>query len=384
MVFIQSMDRFMYFGAVFAFIVGFTALPFSAHAVDVSESCPVVIDNDTTEWLTVDALVSSEGTTVGVDYYWTGTEWVTTEPSSYTYSTNVQQMADLENIKVCNDVTSMYLYVDAQHPMFALYDTAAEEYVEFGDPNDAANPGMPEAFDYWMVYEMQKVGSNNIYYYGIHLVTAVGDPGLQSGPTKHALYEDDGDGVFNPNTDTELAEFDTGGNEVENGEQGEGEVKAYDQEGGLEVALDLINADGEGVFTLTDISYGDTVTMSVAMYSGSGFASTGILPIGPAAVDETDSFEYTVAAVGVQNVIAPKKHRKKKSVKVKWDAVSIADGYDVWLYSNKGKKLREFSTTKLGKTFKKLKKGKYSVKVRATIGTIITPWSDAKKFKTAK
>jgi len=64
--------------------------------------------------------------------------------------------------------------------------------------------------------------------------------------------------------------------------------------------------------------------------------------------------------------------------------VSIADGYDVWLYSNKGKKLREFSTTKLGKTFKKLKKGKYSVKVRATIGTIITPWSDAKKFKTAK
>lgn len=347
-----------------------------------SNACDgVLLDNDTSDWADVDALISDPGTTTGITYFWDGTQWLTAEPPAYDYSTNVDQMADLENIKMCNDMKAMYLYVDAQHPMFGIFSVADQIFQEYPDP-ETLNIGMPQAFDYWMVYQMQKQGSDSIYHYGIHLVSDLGDAGLESGPTKQALYEDDGDGTFNPNLDTELAEFEDNNADLYEGSD-TSKGKSFDQEGGLEVGLYLVNADGEGLFTSTDISYGDTMNVSVAMYPSSSFtAATATTQ----SVEQTENFEYKIAKVGVQNVRVPKKLKKKKKVTVKWDSISVASKYIGKLYLGKKYK-RTFKTTKVKKVLKNLKynkKKKYKVKLQAKISTVKTPYSSTKSFRTKK
>lgn len=378
-----SLKRYSVFTAIAFFAFAMMLMPFTSHAA--TEDCPITIDNDTSDWEDVDALVDEEGDTVGVDWYWTGSEWTSTEPDSYQYSTNVQQMADLETIKMCNDITSAYLYVDAQHPMFGVFNTTTNEYEEFGDPEDEENEGpegMPEDFDYWMVYELQKEGSSSVYYYGIHLVAEEGDYGMTDGPTHFGLYEDDGDGEFDPNVDEELAEFEDSNDNIP--EEGEDGGKEFDQEGGLEVTLDLINEDGVGVFTETDISYGDTVNITVAMYLNSDFSTSAVRSV--VAADETDAFEYQIAREGVENVQAKKKKRKRKKVTVQWDEVEAASKYRVALYNRKlTKRLRVLKTTNTKKVVKRLKPNrKYKVKVRAIMSGIKSPWSDPVQFKTKK
>ncbi|MFH1537248.1 MAG: hypothetical protein ABID45_04625 [Patescibacteria group bacterium] len=339
----------------------------------------ISLDNDTSDWADVEALVSDPGTTVGTTYYWANDLWQDEPPDNYEYSTNVAQMADLENIKMCNDMKALFLYVDAQHPIFGVFNVEDQKYEEFGDPEESSM-GMPEAFNYWMVYKMQKQGSSNIYFYGIHLVANEGDPGMQSGPTKQALYKDDGDGIFNPNTDTELAEFEASDEDLFEGSN-DTKGKTYDQDGGIEVGLFLVNKDGEGLFTSTDISYGDTIDTTVAMYPNSSFT---LAERSIQSVEETDEFEYRVAKVGVQNVRVPKKKKKKFKATVRWDEVSVASKYIGKLYKKK-KLLRTFKTTSTKKVLKKLKANtKYKVKIRAKISTVKTPYSDKKKFRTKK
>jgi len=348
---------------------------------DLETSCPIVLDNNTSDWEALDALVADEGTTTGTTYYYDGTTWQDSEPAAYDYTTNVDQMADLENIKLCNDMAVMYLYVDAQHPIFGVYDVAAGQYTEFPDPYQLDIGGMPQEFDYWMVYEMQKEGSDNIYYYGVHLYSAVGDAGLEAGPTKQALYEDDGDGLFDPTIDTELAEFESNDPDLYQGENREG-GKEFDQEGGLEVAMYLVNKSGEGLFTSTDIEFGDTVNMSVAMYPNSLYASN-LTSREIQSVEQTDDFQYVVARVGVQDVRVPKAKIKTDRATIKWDSVVGASKYYLKLLNPNGRVLRTVHTTETSKIMKKLTENKsYKVKVRAKISSVYTPWSNKVSFKT--
>lgn len=351
-----------------------------ATAIDLDASCPITLDNNTSDWDALDSLVSDEGSTIGTTYYYDGAAWKDSEPASYDYTTNVDQMADLENIKMCNDMAVMYLYVDAQHPMFGVYDVAAGQYSEFPDPYQLDIGGMPQEFDYWMVYEMQKEGSDNIYYYGIHLYSAVGDAGLEAGPTKQALYQDDGDGLFDPTIDAELAEFEGNDPDIYKGENRNG--KEFDQEGGLEVAMYLVNKYGEGLFTSTDIEFGDTVNMSVAMYPNSIYASN-LSSRQIQSVEQTDDFQYIVSRVGVQNVKAPNAKIKATRATIKWDSVIGASKYNLKLLAKNGRVLRVLSTAQTKKIVKNLTPNKsYKVRVRAKISSVYTPWSNLVSFKT--
>ncbi len=348
----------------------------SMAGVDVKNNCPIDLDSNTSEWADIASLVTDASDTVGTTYYWVDDAWTTTEPDSYEYSTNVAQMADLENIKMCNDATTMYLYVDAQHPMFGIYDMADEKFIEFPDSTDM---GMPEEFNYWMVYEIQKKNKTKTLFYGIHLYSAVGDAGLESGPTKEALYEDDGDGVFNPNLDEELVEFNSDENRDESEEDTKG-GKEFDQNGALEVGLDLINSDGEGLFTETKIDYGDTLNVSVSMYPNSSFASS-VASSGLSSVEETDTFEYVLTKAGVENLrtYSKKKHRTT----IKFRKVPGATKYIVKKYLG-SKYKNTYRVTNNQKLLKGLKSNKtYKVKVRAKVGSVYTPYMSL-NFKTKK
>ena len=362
-----------------AFVLPITAFA----AVDLSKTCDITLDNDTSDWDDLDSLVEDETSTTGTTYYWADDLWQDEPPDNYEYSTNVDQMADLETIKMCNDMTTLFLYVDTQHPAFGLYDVAQEKYREYPDPEEM-DIGMPQEFDNWMVIKMNKQGANKVFFYGVHLYSAVGDAGLESGPTKNALYEDDGDGIFNPNLDTELVEFDTGGGKDDYEGDPDDRNKEFDQEGGLEVSMDLVNEDGEGLFTSTAIEYGDTLNVTIAMYPNSAYqvsAASSLI----SSVEETEEAEYKIKKVGVQDVTVPKNKRKKKKATVKYSAVNGASEYFIKLMKRNGNKVRLIKTTKVKKVMKKLKKNKkYSVKVRAKISSVKTPWSETINFRTKK
>lgn len=380
---IRTMKNLHYYLAGLAF--AFVFMPAAASAVVLEDVCPVTLDNDTSDWAEVEPLYSTVGETIGVDYYWVEDQWYIEEPEEYEYSTNVDQMATMENIKMCNTITAMYLYVDAQHPMFAVWNTEEEIYHEF--PWDEEEPimGMPQEYDNWMVFHMQKEGSSNLYFYAIHLYSEVGDLGLTAGPTTIAIYEDDGDTWFNPNSDEMLVEFETSDESLYEGIDDEDfEGKSFDQDGGMEVGMFLVNADGEGLFTVTDISYGDTIDITGVVYPNSLYAATASIA---GATQMTDTFEYTIAEVGVQGLKNLKNKRKRKQATLKWSAVTGATKYYVKYKRRKsGAEWKTVKTTNVKKTLKNLKAGKkkYKAKVRAKVGGVFTPWSDLVNFKTKK
>ena len=82
----------------------------------------VVIDNNPSDWEDVESIVTDEAELTGIDYYYGEAGWSTTASDSDRYSTNIDLMSDLENLKVCNTATQLQLYIDSDHPLMSVYD----------------------------------------------------------------------------------------------------------------------------------------------------------------------------------------------------------------------------------------------------------------------
>lgn len=360
------------------------AMPTSA-AINCSG---VVIDNDASDWAGIEALVTDGQDITGTTYYYDGSIWSDTVSDNTLYSTNVDMMSDMETVKVCNSATQLQLYIDAFHPLLGYQDIASGDYFEFGDSNGPDGElTLPANLDFWLVFKLQKVDSNKIYYYVIYLRAQAGDLGLENGPTQTAIYEEsdrDTDftsATFDPETDELLVEI-----EAENGAkkvQGDS-GKQIDPSGGFETDVALMNSDGTGFFNLTNIAYGDQLRVMVQTYNGADF-DFSLAPASNTASDETDSARYRVKRIGVDNVSVPKRYRESNQVRVQWSAIDEADSYSIRLMSRTGQVISTTKTSKLNKTLSELTANhRYQVKVRAKIGELYTTWSDAVSFRTAE
>lgn len=359
-----------------------------------SNDCSAVtIDNDTSDWKNIEAIVSDGQDLEGVTYYYDGSNWSTTASSDDLYSTDIISMQDLENVKMCNSATQLQLYIDAQHPLLAYQDLANETYFEFGDPNGSDGElGLPATLDYWLVFKLQEADSTDIYYYAVYLYAEEDDLGLEQGPRQIAIYQESeevkfSEASFNPNEDGLLVEIDSS-DEGTKGIRLAGEGgKNIDASGGFESGPALMNKAGEGLFNLTNISYGDTLNLAVQTYDGSQFEETkGVRPMVNAALnDQTDKVEYRMKRAGVTGVNVPASKLQSDQVQVKWDELSGVTKYQVRLLSKTGKALHTTTTEQTKITIKNLESNqRYQVQVRAKIGSLYTPWSEKESFKTTE
>ncbi|MFA6475182.1 MAG: fibronectin type III domain-containing protein [Patescibacteria group bacterium] len=365
-------------------VIGSTLLP-NVVSADGNACSGVVIDNNTGDWADVESLTTDGSDLTGISYYYSDTGWSTTESSGDRYTTNIDLMSDLENIKVCNTATQLQLYIDSFHPLLSVYDLVEEKYYEFGDqdgPGD--NVGLPADLDMWLVFKMQKGDSGSILYYAVYLHALRDSIGMENGPEVTAIYEestteDFATAAFNPDEDSLLVVIDPEiGDTSKGGESG----KNVDSAGGFETDLNLTNADGTGLLNLKNIDYGDMLNFAVQTYAGGDF-TTSALMAADAAQDSTDQLSYKIKKVGVQNVAVPKANRTDSSARVTWDTLTDVQKYTIQLRSTSGKVLDTIKTTAAKHTLSELLSNHhYQVRVRAKIGGVLTPWSDSVSFKT--
>lgn len=375
-------------------------VPLATTAVGPTPACAsVVVDNDTADWASVNALATDGADITGTTYYYDGTDWSTSAGSNDVYSTNLDMMMDLETVKVCNSATQMQMYIDAYHPLFGLEEIATGDFIEFGDPNGPGDDvGMPVDFDNWLVIKMQESSGEPVYYYALHLYAPQGDPGMLEGPTETAIYEEsDGNNFassnFDPYDDTLLVTL-----QPEDVGNGAG-AKNIDFEGGFETGPILVNPAGDGLFNMTNITYGDSVRMAVLTYSNEelttnafSVTSASQSQADDALLDSTERATFHIRKVGVLNVRAPKNKRSERSVLVRWDAIQGASNYQLSVREKEtGSSFTVDAIDKLRERVNGLTANtRYDVRVRATIVNtetdeeVTTPWSARLTFKTRK
>ncbi len=389
--------RYSKWGAVtFASALSWLLFPLATAAIGPTPACAsVVIDNDTTDWSAVSALATDGADITGTTYYYNGTGWSTTSSSNDVYSTNPDMMMDLETIKVCNTATQIQFYIDAYHPLFGLFEIATGDFYEFGDPDGPAEDvGMPVDFDNWMVVKMQESSGEPVYYYVLHLYVPQGDAGMLEGPTETAIYEEsDGNNFassnFDPDDDTLLVSI-----VPEDEEHGSG-AKAINFEGGFESGPALVNADGDGLFNMTNITYGDSLRMAVLTYSNEELTTNAFMAAAHAQadaglLDSTERSTFEIRKVGVMGVRVPKNKRHDDSALVRWSKIPGATSYTLSLRKkgtttyesiSGGKKLRQRLSGLKADT-------QYEIRVRAVITdktndeVLTTPWSARVEFTT--
>lgn len=379
-------------------LFGLLFVPLATIAVGPTSACAsVVVDNNTADWASVAALATDGADITGTTYYYDGTDWSTSASSNDVYSTNLDMMMDLETVKVCNTATQMQMYIDAYHPLFGLEEIATGDFIEFGDPSGPGEDvGMPVDFDNWLVVKMQESSDEPVYYYALHLYAPQGDPGMLEGPTETAIYEEsDGSNFatanFDPDDDTLLVSL-----QPEDVGNGVG-AKEIDFEGGFETGPTLVNPAGDGLFNMTNITYGDSIRMAVLTYSNeelttNAFTVASQSQADNALLDSTERATFQIRKVGVPNVRAPKNKRHDTSVLVRWDAIQGASSYQLSVREKEtGSSFTVDAIDKLWERVNGLNANtRYDVRVRATIVNeetdeeVTTPWSARLNFKTKK
>ncbi|MBI2415945.1 MAG: fibronectin type III domain-containing protein [Candidatus Kerfeldbacteria bacterium] len=351
-----------------------------------SDCAGITIEGDPSDWANVSALLTDDQDVTGLTYYYDGTNWSTTDSAAALYSADVVSMQDLETVKVCNSATQLQLYIDTYHPLVAYQDIASGTYYEFGDTNGPdSEVGLPATLDFWLVFALQQEQSDDIYYYAIYFYAEAGDLGLEQGPTQTAIYQETDASTditaasFNPNDDDLLVEIDSETSDDASKETKTitGDGKIIDASGGLESDVALMNSDGNGLFSLSDIRYGDDITIAVTTYDGSSFSEAKEVAglAGADNSDQTTDTQYRIKKVGPTGV-------KVHKAKVTWEAVTDANNYTLQLTNRHGKVLETFKTKKKYYTLTGLTADQvYYVQVRAKVGEFNTGWSEAIKVK---
>ncbi len=402
---------FSYVVALMALILGlFAALTLPAQAVTPGCETVVAIDNNTNEWAPY-APLASDGADVAENYLYYNSTAGTWSPAGTGWQlgddwrTDLDRMMDIEEVKTCNNAVELFFLYDSYFPLLGLEEVdrfngvASGTFIEFGDVSSSNAPSSPipspADWNKWIVFELNSAADPETkYWYTIEFDMSQGEVGVDPTDTTDPNAVDDiktkfwsdnpalGDqGAFNPFVDTLEVTFDPSSSTSVISALN----KAYTN-GALEGDLDLLNAAGEDIFTVTGWAYGDAIEVSMSTYDDSAFnifAPAGFSGMATAAVatDATSSSTIRIKKVGPQTFSVAKKYKKKPKVALEVGDVK-GSKYKWQLQSKKKHVIRKQSTVKPKKTFKKLVRGRtYKARVKVKVGDTWTPFSKRITFR---
>lgn len=394
----------------------FFALVAPTHAAVVStQKCSAINPGDgiTEDWAKIPYLVDETiDRTQGTVYYLDAEtdEWVTTEPETYRYKVNMDQWSKIEKMKTCNTAEDFYMMMSGGWPMFSVYDTQYEGYIEASylqhQEGEQIGFSLPHAWNYWMVWKMQKAdGSDDIIYFAADIGVDENLSQMQSGDHPQLyLYKESDDtssfveAAFNPNTDTLLTEVEVS----HTGEEGSDCVEGEECEFNIEdyVFTDLedqafeVQQDITQLFKHAPFGYADEIKMSVAMYADEDFSGSSLQA---AVTDESDPVTFTFSKRGVLNARVLSDSITEKKATLKWKKFktngTLAKYYDVRVYNtDTGKLVKKYKAKNNRKKIEGLKAGTpYRAIIRArqsgefsSLKKSLSAWSSSVRFTTAE
>ncbi|MBI4407948.1 MAG: fibronectin type III domain-containing protein [Candidatus Kerfeldbacteria bacterium] len=339
-------------------VVGLGVYLLPAHALTVSsQDCSAIdtTDGNVEDWENIPYLINTTDEVEGTTYYLDSDteDWTTTEPSNWRYSANLDQQANIQEMKMCN-TDIMQLMLRTEEPMMNFYDSENDNYTSFyssyGEWPDMVNFTLPADYHYWMVWKMQAAdGSGSIIYMAANLEMDAGtelsgndqsDPANQV-PKLYLYQESDtaaafDDALFDANVDEQLVQIELSeGSSDCNQETGEGcESPTVEKNNtAFEVSQNISE-----LFEYADFVYGDTINISAAMYNSDEFS---IAANDSSILDETDTKKYTFSKRAITDFHPVKQSSKATSISLTWDKLKNADGYQIKLINPNNDKMLE-------------------------------------------
>ena len=320
--------------------------PASALTVS-SQDCSGIdtTDGNVADWENIPYLIETAEPVTGITYYLDSAsgEWTTTEPADWQYSANLEQQANIQEMKMCN-TDIMQLMLRTEEPMMNFYDRDNDNYTSFyasyGEWPDMTNFTLPADYHYWMVWKMQAAdGSGAIIYMAANLEIDAGtelngndqsDPANQV-PKLYLYQESDtaatfDDALFDANVDEQLVQIELSeGSSDCNQETGEGcESPTVEKDNtAFEVSQNISE-----LFSYADFAYGDTINISAAMYNSDEFSVTATAS---GVVDETATEQYTFSKRAVTDLHPVKNSSTSNRITMAWDKIKTAGSYQVRL-----------------------------------------------------
>lgn len=346
------MRRFSIFIATMVFML-FAATP-SAHAIKINSlDCSGIdpTDGNVQDWDNIDFLINNEESVEGTTYYLNSDtdEWETVEPSNWRYSMNMEQQANIQQMKVCN-TDRFLLMLRTEQPMMKVYDGENDTYVDFWSGQDSGEEQqgervpftLPADYHYWMVWKMQDAeAAGSIIYFAADLTMDEGRTGdfesdIADPVPQLYLYEESNgdlpfeDATFDPFQDTQLTTIETSHDQEEGSECAEGQDGCESQQVQKNDYAFEVSQDITELFTYADFKYGDTINMSAAMYNSDEFSSTS----GRSSLsleDETETQEYTFSKRAVRGLTAVSETGTADSIQLTWKKMKNAKSYQIKL-----------------------------------------------------
>lgn len=370
-----------------------------AHAITVNSlDCSGIdpADGNVEDWVNVPDLINTDESVTGAVYYLDSDsgEWTSTEPDNWNYSANLEQQANIQQMKVCN-TDMFFLMLRTEEPMMFFYDKENDTYVDFWTRSEEMPDGftLPADYHYWMVWQMQDVNAEgSILYFAADLTM---DAGRELGggsdidqtdsvPTLYIYEESDvvayEDASFDPNQDTQLAEIaisDEGGGEGCDGENPNPECQPEEVEDSSNYAFE-VSQDISELFQYADFNYGDTINMRAAMYNSDLFSeSSGRSSL--SVVDATETEEYTFSQRAVRNLEPVTDSATDRSIGLKWRRLKGAQSYQI--------KLLNPSNDQTVRVIKNITKSRHTVRAlkanttyRAVVRAVLPKKNGMKQF----
>lgn len=331
------------------FVVWRLPVPAQAITVDSLDCSGIdVADGNVEDWGNIPDLINTNESVEGTVHYLDSDtdEWTNVEPDNWNYSANLEQQANIQQMKVCNTDT-FFMMLRTEEPMMFFYDKENDTYVDFWTRTEDMQNGftLPADYHYWMVWQMQDANAEgSILYFAADLTM---DEGRELGggsdidesdsvpilyiyeESEDVAYED---ASFDPNQDTLLTEVevsDDGQNVECDGESEDPECQPEEVEDSSDYAFE-VSQDISELFQYADFNYGDTINMRASMYNSDLFSeSSGLSML--SVVDSTDTEQYTFSQRAVRNLEPVSNSATDRSIGLKWRALKGAQSYQIKL-----------------------------------------------------
>lgn len=175
----------------------------------------ITVDNDFSDWANVPSLATGTENITGTNYWLVDGAWTTTEPAVDTLVINQEKMMDILDFRLTNDDTNMCVMMQAVYPFMMAKNETTNAFYPFGYPLtfDPATgqpltfvPGAPADFNHDMVLSFDTNNDDKFDYYGAtNFSWSVGSSGKNAMTVVRTIYQDDGDGIYTPATDTVIS-----------------------------------------------------------------------------------------------------------------------------------------------------------------------------------
>jgi len=172
-------------------------------------------DGSIEDWADVPVLYEGIENITGTDYWYNSAagQWQTTDPGYDTFLVNQEKMLDILEFRMTNDNEQLCFLMESVRPFMGVTQESTGLLYPYGYPltYDQAGipltlvPGAPASFDHSLVLTFD-INHDDLadYYAAMNLVWSQGGSGQSALQVTRTIYQDNGDGVFNPETDSLL------------------------------------------------------------------------------------------------------------------------------------------------------------------------------------